>query len=367
MKNSWMAMASLAAIAPLAIAHRASGEPQEPSMVVSARTQQEIADRAAKKVRQALSERLALAQSRLSRELADTEKMRAIELAGAMQEFEGLQAEEMARLSQELEQQVRAWKGSDDSQSVTFLADSEDGWLGVSISEITAEKAKELKLSVVRGVLVTEVESESPAGKAGLKGNDIITEFNAQRIEGTVQFRRLVRETPPNRVVALNVWRDGKTQTFSVTLGSRNLLSDRGIHIFGPESKTFSMRIPDIQVFGDAFSNLRTPMLGINGEEVTGQLGQYFGAPDGEGILVKEVKSGTPAEKAGMKAGDVITKVGGQRVRTLSDLRSELREKSGDKPVPVTVMRKGSETTLQIELDQPKRPERKIISRKIAL
>ncbi|MBI3404025.1 MAG: PDZ domain-containing protein [Acidobacteria bacterium] len=365
MKKAWYMMAAVVVIAPLAVVHDASGVPQEATMVITGKAQQEASAQAAEKVKK-MAARLADSRIKLSRELADMEKVRAYELTDAMQEFEGRHAEQMARLEQELEQQAKAWKWTDDGQSVSIMADSDDGWLGVSIGEVSSEKAKEQKLSVERGVLVTEVEPDSPAAKAGMKANDIITEFNAQRIEGTVQFRRMVRETPPNRIVALNVWRDGKTVTLSVTLGSRNLLSDRGVHIFGPESREFRMAIPELKDFGFAFSNARTPTLGISGEELSGQLGQYFGAPNGEGVLVKEVMSGTPAEKSGMKAGDVITKIGGERVKTLSDLRSALREKNGDKSIPVTVVRKGSETTLSVEIEQPKKPERRAISRRIA-
>jgi len=98
--------------------------------------------------------------------------------------------------------------------------DGESGWLGVGVDEVTAERAKELKLPAERGVLVTEVQADSPAAKAGLKVNDVITEFNGQRVEGTAQLRRLIRETPSGRTVQLTIWREGRTQerTFLETL-----------------------------------------------------------------------------------------------------------------------------------------------------
>jgi serine protease Do len=111
----------------------------------------------------------------------------------------------------------------------------------------------------------------------------------------------------------------------------------------------------------------RTPVLGINAEDLSGQLGNYFGAPGGEGILVREVNTGSPAEKAGMKAGDVITKIDGERVRTLSDLREKLRAKRDQKSVSVGVIRKGSEVSLNVEIEQPRPPERRPIARRIAL
>ena len=87
----------------------------------------------------------------------------------------------------------------------------EGSWLGVKMQEVTAENVKELKLPAERGVLVREVVPESPAAKAGLKANDVITELDGQRVEGTAQFHRMIHETPAGRTVHLMVWRDGKS------------------------------------------------------------------------------------------------------------------------------------------------------------
>src|SRR5713226_2673595 len=113
-------------------------------------------------------------------------------------------------------------------QDVQVFTSLEDGasWLGVETAEVNAEKTKELKLPVERGVLLTEIVPDSPAAKAGLKANDVVTEFNGQRVEGAAQFRRMVRETPAGRTVQLTVWRDGRSQAVSVTLGE----SEHGRH-----------------------------------------------------------------------------------------------------------------------------------------
>src|SRR6202171_115363 len=73
------------------------------------------------------------------------------------------------------------------------------------------------------------------------------------------------------------------------------------------------------------------PRLGIDAEDLNGQLGSLFGAPDGEGILVRSVNSGSPAEKAGIKAGDVITSLNGERIRSVGDLRQKLAAPRGEK------------------------------------
>jgi len=238
----------------------------------------------------------------------------------------------------------------------------ESGWLGVSIAEVTPEKAKELKLSAEHGVLITDVEADSPAAKAGLKANDIVTEFNAQRVEGTVQFRRLVQETPPGRTVQLTVWRDGRSQRVSVQVGEQRDRVRSRVQIFPRRDFEFRFPLPEIFIGVD-----RTPRLGIHAEDLSGQLGEYFGAPGGEGVLVREVLPNTPAEKAGLKAGDVITKIDGERVRNLSDLREKLREKRDQKTRALTVLRKGSELSLNMEVEQPRPPEPRRLARRVRI
>ena len=99
-------------------------------------------------------------------------------------------------------------------------SDDGSGWLGVEISEVTTEKAKDLKLAGLRGVVVMDVEPDSPAAKAGLKENDVITQYDGQIVEGTVQFRRLVRETPAGRKVTLEFRETGTCRVFPWILGT---------------------------------------------------------------------------------------------------------------------------------------------------
>src|SRR5262249_10790497 len=160
MKNTVLTVAALAA---LTFANGANGAPQEPSMVVRASgPSQEIAARAQAKAMKALAERLEMSQSQLQERLAELQKERAFELTGAMQEFESQQAEQIKKLEQELEQQAKVWRWEDGDRGFAFTADSEDGWLGVSIAEVSPEKAKELKLAAERGVLITDVDADSP-------------------------------------------------------------------------------------------------------------------------------------------------------------------------------------------------------------
>jgi S1-C subfamily serine protease len=257
-----------------------------------------------------------------------------------------------------------------DVEQIAVL-DGEEGpsWLGVETQEVTADNAKELKLPAERGVVVGRVAQDSPAAKAGLKEKDVITEVNGQRVEGAAQFRRMVHEIPAGRTAQLTVWRDGRTQTLTVTLGQ----AEEGHRAWMKAAPgAFAFRMPEMEMpdmpaiagFGDDFTLLPggQPRLGIDAEDIGEQLGSFFGAPDGEGILVRSVNSGSPAEKAGLKAGDVITSFNGERVRTLGDLRQKLSTKTDDKPAKLGVWRNRSEVSLTVEL--PARAPK--VQRKIA-
>jgi serine protease Do len=249
-------------------------------------------------------------------------------------------------------------------QRLEILSSFDDGasWLGVETAEVTSDKVKQLRLPAERGAVLTEIVPDSPAAKAGLKSGDVVTEFNGQHIEGASQFRRLIRETPAGRSVQLTIWRDGRAQTISAVLGK----GEQGQHTWSGDmapGETFlkapympKIQLPRFEFEGDR-GMFRRPILGISADNLSGQLGAYFGAPDGEGILVREVTSGSSAEKAGIKAGDVITKVDGDRVRSVGDLRDKLFEKVGDKgekkTVSVALLRDHKEMTVNVEVERP--------------
>jgi serine protease Do len=242
-------------------------------------------------------------------------------------------------------------------QIAVLSGDEGPSWLGIETQEVTADSAKELRLPAERGVVVDRVAQDSPAAKAGLKEKDVIAEVNGQRVEGAAQFRRMIHEIPAGRAAQLTVWRDGRAQTLTVTLGQAEE-AHRAWMKAAPGAFAFRMpevEIPDIPAiagFGDDFTLLPGghPRLGIDAEDIGDQLGSFFGAPDGEGILVRNVNSGSPAEKADLKAGDVITSFNGERVRTLGDLRQKLAAKTDDKPAKLGVWRNHSEVTLSVEL-----------------
>lgn len=225
-------------------------------------------------------------------------------------------------------------------------------YLGVDVAEIGAERAKALKLSEERGVELTRVAEDSPAAKAGLKAEDVVLEYNGQRVEGTAQFVRLVRETPVGRVVRLTISRGGTAQTVSATIGKHPGMKwahadvERDFDRARKQLDRMRIMIPDTP---RAYMSWRTPALGIEGESLEGQLAEYFGVQSG--VLVRSVLKGTAAEKAGLKAGDVIQKVDDTKVTTPREISSAIRSLNEKKTFPVMVRRSQKELTLSVTVE----------------
>ena len=219
--------------------------------------------------------------------------------------------------------------------------------LGVSIREVTAEKARELKLPGEYGALVTEVAEDSPAAKAGLQEDDVILKFDGERVRSASHLIRLVRETPAGRSVTLQVSRGGQTRSLMAELEEREAhFRMPRIHI--PEVDVRVMR--PLGVFD------RRPRLGITADDLTAQLADYFGVQQGEGVLVREVLTGTPAERGGLKAGDVIVRVDEEEVGSVSQLRHALAEATREKEkLTVIVIRDREQQALEVEIERPRR------------
>jgi len=214
------------------------------------------------------------------------------------------------------------------------------------VTDIDAERTKALKLKEEHGVEVSSVDADSPAAKAGVKVSDVVLEYNGQRVEGIEQFLRFVRETPVGRQVKLLISRNGATQTLTATTGSR----PAGNFVWSGGDDWFKM--PQIHVFPDmphALMMWQSRTLGLESESLTSQLGEYFGAK--EGVLVRSVIKGSAAEKAGLKAGDVITKIGTQKVTSPKDISNALRSLSSTKAVPVTIVRDRKETSVNVTIE----------------
>ncbi len=257
---------------------------------------------------------------------------------------------------------------------VLTIGPASGSYLGIGAQEIDAERAKELKLPETRGVEVTRVEDDSPAAKAGLKQGDVVLQYNGERVQGTAQFVRLVRETPPGRQVTLQISRNGAPQTVTATVGERKALVYGRAFGAGPEVQQdmeklredlgkmrlnpkfqqdmarlrselgdLRLRLPDM---AEPLVAWRSPVLGVEAESLTPQLAEFFGVK--QGVLVRSVAKNSAAEKAGIKAGDVIVRVDNQEVGTPSGLSRRIRELDSRSSFPVTVVRNRQEVVLNV-------------------
>lgn len=253
-------------------------------------------------------------------------------------------------------------EGLPSDDEVQVLLGGGGSWLGVGVAEVTQEKVKELRLPAERGALVGKIMPDSPAAKAGLKENDVITEISGQRVEGSEQFRRMIREIPAGRTAQLSVWRDGRQQTITVTMGKLEAAHHHAR--VAPTPGAFAFQMPDLQELpaleclrNFSFSVSGRARLGIDAEDLEGDFGNYFGAPDGEGVLVRNVFENSPAAKAGLKAGDVITSMDGERIRSASELREKLMLKKDAKTVKLGLLRNRSEMSFTVELSAPEQKQ----------
>jgi len=244
--------------------------------------------------------------------------------------------------------------------SQPFGIPSEDSgtssYLGVDIVDITADRLGALKLKEEKGVEVTMVDQDAPAGKAGIKEHDVILTLNGAAVESKTQLHRMIRETPPGRVVTLGLSRDGQPMTIKVQLADRS----REFSDWNQKDKEFHVEIPPIPNLPDfdlpnmgvvvVHSSMRS---GLMVENLTPQLGEFFGAKNGNGVLVRSVEKGSRADKAGLRAGDVITRVGDQAVHDTSDFTHALHSHSAGS-VSVGVIRDKKEQTLTLTLPEHK-------------
>jgi len=280
---------------------------------------------------------------------------------------------------------VRATGSEDKDKTVdkrVVIHHAGSGRLGISIEDRAGD---------ARGASVRSVEEDSPAAKAGLKEADVIVRFDGESVRSASQLRRLVAETPAGRAVAIEVTRGGATQKLTATLAERD-----SSHSFRFNGRDFSFDMPEWDVpvppeppeAPEALITPNAPLpprppkapravrpfawswndddglmirklgpgqrkLGIEYMEMGEQLAGYFKLSGKTGVLVTAVDADGPAAKAGIKAGDVVVKLGSDAVADSDDLRQAVSRAEGGSEVTVTVQRDGRPVELKVTLAKP--------------
>ena len=237
-----------------------------------------------------------------------------------------------------------------------MMGHGSQGYLGIVCSDVTNDRTASLKLKEATGTEIINVDRDAPAGKAGLRPHDVILQMNGQTIAGEEQLRRMLHETPAGRKITLLISRDGQQQTVTVQLADRATVEEDAWsqHMIVPapeDDDDFALEGPTGHSFGSGFFgafSLGTPSVGVELDVLGSQLADYFGVKDGQGLLVKRVAENSPASRAGLKAGDVITKANGEKMATLNEWMKMLHANRG-KQVQITLIRNRKEQTVTLE------------------
>ncbi|MDP1676533.1 MAG: PDZ domain-containing protein [Bacteroidota bacterium] len=212
------------------------------------------------------------------------------------------------------------------------------GWLGVGIQDVTPKFARENELKIKEGAYINEVVDESPADSAGLKKGDVVVDFNSKKIETSEDLSNAVRETKPGTKATVKINRNGESKSISVNIGKNKIRMPFALNVPRAPRVVVNMFGGDIE--------------GMDLMELNKQLAEYFEAPNAKGVLVKEVEKDENAATAGIKAGDVITKVGDEVIKDIGDVRDAIADlEEGDK-VNIELIRKGKKTTVSLEISE---------------
>ena len=199
------------------------------------------------------------------------------------------------------------------------------GWLGVLIQEVNRDLALSFGLEKPMGALIAQASSSGPGGKAGIQPGDIIVRFNGKDVERSSDLPPMVGLVRPGTTVPVDVVRQGDRLTIDVTIE----------------------QLPEANQVAQAMSSQPKAILGMIVDDVPESLQSENNLQGG--ILVKEVGD-DPALSAGLRAGDIITQVGGREISEVSDLQNMLDSLPTDRPIPVLVVRGGNSTFLTLRL-----------------
>lgn len=244
----------------------------------------------------------------------------------------------------------KAPKAPDTPSAFSFVFEG-GSFLGVYTEDINRENMGRYNLGrEPRGVGITKVMEGSPAERAGLRKDDVILKFDNETVTSVRKLNRLIGETAPEHSVRLTIARGGDEKDLSVTLGKR---SDFNTAYALPNQRwedlerlrDFKFDNKDNNTYSFVFGNNRR--IGVTTTQLTKQLADYFGVPGGKGLLITSVRDDSPAAKAGLRAGDVITEADGNAVGAVSDLMRALNRKDAGE-LTLTIIHDKSQRTIRL-------------------
>ena len=239
-------------------------------------------------------------------------------------------------------------------------AAEEKAWLGVQLQALNDDLKEAMDLDEdVQGVLVAGVLDGSPADKAGLEDGDVIVSFDGEDMRSVKDLISAVQDHSPGDKVEIAVMRDGQAKTITAELGK----SDKKLRIR-------DMYIPDLSHLEGLGKKAHRWVeawdeeqgyLGVRILDVDDDLGEYFKVKQGEGVLIVGVLEDSPAEEAGLKAGDVVLEFDGEAVKDVGTFRKYVAKSEPGEDVSIVVKRKGKKQTFEVGIGEMESPMRRFM------
>ena len=203
-------------------------------------------------------------------------------------------------------------------------------WLGVYIQNVDDNVAKALKLSNRDGALVSDVVEESPAEKAGLEQGDVIVEFNDVLIHDSAHLKNIVSSTPPGTLSKVIIFRDEKKKSVNVTLEEIKKSDDKTIVSMPLNDRDFGLEVKDVNK----------------------TLAEKYGVPMEQGVVVINVIPNSEAFDAGIQEGDLITRVGTEKIKSKREFKSQLKKAKKQGSVLLLVSRDDVSRFVALEVQE---------------
>jgi serine protease Do len=189
------------------------------------------------------------------------------------------------------------------------------GWLGISIQDITEDIAENMKLKDMKGALVGHIFEGDPADKAGIKTGDIIVEIAGKKIQDSHELMRIVAALTVGEKITVKILRDGKEKTLSVTAGERK--DEKEIARKGKTREYYGMAV----------------------QEITPDMAKHLGLTEKGGVIISQVRDGSPADDAGLKIQDIILQINKVRISSMKDFQSEIKKESKEGTILLLIKR----------------------------
>lgn len=225
----------------------------------------------------------------------------------------------------------------------------ERGWLGVSIWSNEEDQVE-----------IIEVEKDSPAEIADLEEGDVVIEFDGEEVVDTELLAKMIRMRKPGETITIKIEREGKVQNVKVKLGElskESVWSDferKFPRLFAPSKEKLEVwRVPELtrpDVFRFRFEQRK--FIGVRIQELNPELSEFFGIDKGTGILVSSVEKDGPADKAGLKVGDVIITADGDRMERSQDLVDLIQVKEKGDKITIEFLRNKKKRTIEVEVEE---------------